>query len=164
VGSVLVIGYGNPGRADDGLGPAAAEAVSALELPGVEVESGYQLAVEDAEAIARHATVLFVDASVSGAEPFAFHPVVPDGAVPLGYSSHVMLPPQVLALAHELFGSQADGYVLAVRGYEFDQFREGLSADARANLQAALDFIVPVLRSKTWPCRAGAAPEHSERG
>ena len=31
----LVIGYGNPGRLDDGLGPALAEAVEKLDLPGL---------------------------------------------------------------------------------------------------------------------------------
>ena len=35
----LLIGYGNPGRLDDGLGPALAEAVAKLAIPGVTVEA-----------------------------------------------------------------------------------------------------------------------------
>ena len=42
---ILVIGYGNPGRRDDGLGPALAARLEALALPGVTVESDFQLAI-----------------------------------------------------------------------------------------------------------------------
>ena len=75
--TVLVIGYGNPGRLDDGLGPALAEALAALELPGVTVEANYQLTVEDAAAVAEHDVVVFADASVNGPEPYSFQPVEP---------------------------------------------------------------------------------------
>jgi DNA-binding response OmpR family regulator len=44
---VLVIGYGNPGRLDDGLGPALAETLQRLDLPGVTVDADYQLTAED---------------------------------------------------------------------------------------------------------------------
>lgn len=43
---ILLIGYGNPGRGDDGLGPALAAAIEAMELPGVTVEADYQLMVD----------------------------------------------------------------------------------------------------------------------
>ena len=59
---ILLIGYGNPGRLDDGLGPAFAKAVEALHTPGVTVEANYQLAVEDAHAVAQHEIVVFADA------------------------------------------------------------------------------------------------------
>ena len=49
---ILVIGYGNPGRLDDGLGPAVASAMEEFNLPGVSVDSNYQLTVEDAASAA----------------------------------------------------------------------------------------------------------------
>ena len=64
-GKVLLIGYGNPGREDDGLGPALAEAVAAMGLEQVTIESCYQLAVEHAEQAARHAVVIFADADMT---------------------------------------------------------------------------------------------------
>ena len=70
--TVLLLGYGNPGRLDDGLGPALAARVEALALPGVTVQADYQLCLEDAEAAARHDVVIFADAAASGAEPFSF--------------------------------------------------------------------------------------------
>ena len=42
----LVIGYGNPGRRDDGLGPSFADILAAEGIPGVDVDSDYQLTVE----------------------------------------------------------------------------------------------------------------------
>ena len=142
--SILFIGYGNPGRRDDGLGPGLAERVERLCLPGVTVDSDYQLTVEDAEAAARHDVVIFADASVSGTEPFFFQRVAPNGAP--GFSSHGVEPEEVLALAESLFGALPEAYVLGMRGYEFDAFGEGLSPRAAANLEQAEAFIAGAMR------------------
>lgn len=142
---VLVIGYGNPGRLDDGLGPALAALLEEQQLPGVTVEADYQLTVEDAADIARHDVVVFADASVSGPEPFSFRPVAHDDQLSLGFTSHSLLPGSALALARNLFASQARGYILAIRGYEFNEFGERLSAAAQANLAAAVRFLADAL-------------------
>ena len=145
MGKILLIGYGNPARGDDGIGPAAAEAVGSWQLPHVTVDSAYQLTVEDAAAVAEHDVVLFVDASVAASEPFYFQPVDPAGAP--GFSTHSVEPGAVMALARELFGAGAAGYVLGIRGYDFGEFRESLSDHAARNLAAALEFLEPLLRS-----------------
>jgi len=140
---VLVIGYGNPGRLDDGLGPALAEAITQMNLPNVTVDSNYQLTVEDAEAIARHDVVIFADASVAGTEPFEFRCISPK---PYGsFTTHSVTPEAVLGLAEELFAAHAKGYVLAIRGYEFNEFGERLSAHATDNLTAAVQFAESAL-------------------
>jgi hypothetical protein len=68
---VLVIGYGNPGRADDGLGPALATALEALRIPGLTVESDYQLSIEHAAMAAEHDIVVFADADPLADGPFS---------------------------------------------------------------------------------------------
>lgn len=141
---VLVIGYGNPGRLDDGLGPALAAALEKRNLPGVTVEADYQLTVEDAAALAEHDVVVFADADAAGPEPYSFRRVDP-GKTGLSFTSHSIAPAAVLALAHTLFAAKTEGYVLGIRGYEFDQFGESLSPRARANLEAATKFIAGVL-------------------
>ena len=73
---VLVLGYGNPGRQDDGLGPAAAAEIGKLDWPGVTACDNYQLVIEDAVEIAEHDVVWFVDAARSGAEPYEVRPLV----------------------------------------------------------------------------------------
>jgi hydrogenase maturation protease len=146
--NVLVIGYGNPGRRDDGLGPALAAAVERLGIAGVKVDSDYQLTVEDAAAVAEHDLVLFADAACSGAGPFALRRVEPGSAVT--FSSHSVQPDGVLALARDLFGATPSAYLLTIRGYAFNEFGEGLSEEAQANLAAAIGFIEPVLRQRTF--------------
>ena len=146
---VLVIGYGNLGRLDDGLGPALASALEKLNLPGVAVETAYQLSVEDAATIAQYPVVIFADAAVKGPAPFSFQRVKPKKGK--GFTSHRMTPEALLFLARDLFQAKTRGYSLAMRGYEFDAFGERLSERARANLSAALTFIKEVLVKKTFP-------------
>jgi Ni,Fe-hydrogenase maturation factor len=57
---ILFIGYGNPGRLDDGLGPALAARIDALSLKGMTVEADYQLAVENAFDVSMHDVVTYL--------------------------------------------------------------------------------------------------------
>ena len=136
---VILIGYGNPGRRDDGLGPMLAQALEGAGLAGLEVDSDYQLTVEDAEAVARHDVVVFADASVNGPEPFEWRSIEPGGSP--GFSSHSVEPEAVLMLAKTLFGKTPKAYLMGIRGYEFNEFGEGLSEKASGNLKMALEFV-----------------------
>ena len=136
---ILLIGYGNPGRGDDGLGPALAEAVAALGLPGVTVEIDYQLTVDHAAAIAGHDLVIFADAMIGLADPFRLAPVPP--APPETLGSHQVSPEAALALAGLLFGHAPPGWILALSGAEFGAMHEGLSARGKAALAAALAHL-----------------------
>ena len=137
--SVLVIGYGNPGRLDDGLGPALAEKLQKDARRSVTVTSNYQLNVEDAADVAKHDVVVFVDATLTGEQPFEFRRIEPNDK--MSYTTHSLEPQAVLGLANRLFAATTTGYVLAIRGYAFDNFSEQLSPKAHANLDAALDFL-----------------------
>lgn len=138
---ILVIGYGNPGRLDDGLGPAFAERIQALGLPGVTVESNYQLNIEDAELISRFDTVVFADASVDAAPPFEFKLLEKKPAM-VGFSSHSITAGSLLGVAAELFGANPEAYAMAIRGYDYDEFGEYLSSKAQSNLDAAVGHFV----------------------
>lgn len=136
----LLLGWGNPGRLDDGLGPALAETIERLALPGLTVGTGYQLQVEDAAELASYDRVIFVDADRSGAEPFWVAPLEPtdDG---IGFSSHSVTPGALLSIARDLFDARPEAWLVGVRGYDFDEFGEGLSPRARRNLEQAADFL-----------------------
>lgn len=143
--TVLVVGYGNPGRLDDGLGPALGDAIEALALPGVTVDVDYQLTVELAATAAEFDIVVFADADVSGPEPFWVRRMqAAEGG--LGFSSHSLQPGDVLALVRDLFRAEPDAYVLGIRGYEFNEFGERLSAKAQSNLEAAVEYLASALR------------------
>ena len=145
---ILIIGYGNPGRLDDGLGPAFAEAVQKYNINGVSVDSDYQLTVEDAVDIAQHDIVLFADADVKGPEPFYLKKVKPATVVSL--SSHSIKPNSLIGLVKESFNREVKAYVLGIRGYEFNEFEEKLSEKATQNLHEALIFIKPLLENSNF--------------
>jgi hydrogenase maturation protease len=138
-----VIGYGNPGRRDDGLGPAAAERLRSRRLRGVSTDADYQLNIEDALAVSRHDVVVFVDAARNLRKPYAFTPVRAAAAFPP--MSHTLGPEAVLAVAAELYGSRPEAWLLAVRGHRWT-IGEGLSAKAEKNLELALGFLEKFLK------------------
>ncbi len=143
VGRTLVIGIGNPGRGDDGLGPALVGLLEATALEGVALDSNYQLNVEDALACSGHDTVIFADASETADAPFAFAELAP--AREIAFTTHELAPASVLALCEELYGKRPRAWTLAVRGYVWD-IGEGLSPQAEVNLSAALAFMVARLK------------------
>jgi len=138
---ILVIGYGNPGRRDDGLGPALAARLTALHLPRVTVESDYQLSIEHAELAARHDVVVFADAAtdVPGDAPFYLRPVEP--APDASCFSHHVSPQAVLHLAAECFGAHPCGWLLGIRPLDLESFAEGLTPAAARHLASAVDAL-----------------------
>lgn len=141
--TVLVLGIGNPGRRDDGLGAAAAERLNRRRLPGVVCDANYQLNVEDALACAEHEVVIFVDAARGLRKPFAFRELKPAAALPV--LSHALGPAAVLAVAAGLYGKTPDARLLAIRGHRF-AVGEGLTDKAERDLALALDFLVAFLK------------------
>jgi hydrogenase maturation protease len=141
---ILLYGFGNPGRGDDGLGPALAAAIEALGMPGIAVDANYQLTVEDAAEIAGYAAVVFADAAMQGPSPFWFSRIddlaIKRSGNSIGWTSHSVSPAQVVALARDLFASKVMAYTLGIRGYEFGQLDEALSLPARDNLAEAVTF------------------------
>lgn len=135
---ILLLGYGNPAREDDGLGPAAAAAVEQMGLGHVTALSNYQLTIEDAVDVAEADVVWFVDASRAGPEPYELRRLKP--ARDICVSSHLIQPDVVLALAAEYCGGAPEAYLLGIRGYSFD-FREGLTVVAQNNLKQAVALI-----------------------
>jgi len=154
VRKVLVLGYGNPGRLDDGLGPAFAEEMARRAIPGVTTDADYQLTVEDAAAVAAHDVVIFADASVNGREPFELSRVA--ASMELGFSSHSMSPSNVLGMSSELFGAKPSAFALAIRGYEFDHFGERLSPRAAGNLAEAAAFAEELIRTEAFESAAAS--------
>ena len=144
-GRILVLGWGNPGRGDDGLGPACVAAIERIGLPGVQCEQDYQLQLEHAADVAEADLVLFVDAARHGPAPFFIEPVAPRAR--LGFTSHALDAEAVLAVAREAFGARAPAWRLGIRGEEFDGFRERLGDAARANLERAVAFVARALRA-----------------
>ncbi len=145
----LILGYGNPGRQDDGLGPEFVRRVEDESWPGVTTQMNYQLTVEDAVDIAKVKRVIFVDASMQQ-RSFSFSPVAatPTQLDPQPIASHSLSPESLMTLSRTLFNAQAEAWVLAIQGFEFDRFEEKLSPGAEGNLQQALRYCHRWLRDQ----------------
>jgi len=154
---VLVVGYGNPDRCDDGLGMALAERIRELEIPGVTVQTKYQLNVEDADDVAKHDIVVFLDACLC-APPPCFLRELEARAGTLEFTTHSLAPEGVLGLAKDVFHAPTLGYALAVRGYDFHDVGEKISKDAQANLEAAVTYLAEALQpgGSLHPMEVGA--------
>ena len=137
--AVLLIGYGNSGRGDDGLGPAFADRIESAGLPGLSVDIDYQLTVDHALAVSEADKVVFVDASLEAEGAYDFGEVRA-GAGTL--TSHSLTPATVLALAKTLYDREPEAYLLGIAGREFGEVKEGLSETARCNLDLAEAFFL----------------------
>ena len=141
--SVLVYGFGNPGREDDGAGVVLAERIRAAALPGVTTDSNYQLNVEDALLLTEHDIVIFADASHNPVDGFRLSRLEPDPA--LSFTTHAMSPGAVLALCSQLYGKTPTAYLLEIAGTSFE-LREGLTAEGAENVEVAGAFLLELLR------------------
>jgi hydrogenase maturation protease len=140
---VLIYGYGNPGREDDGAGPYLAELFEKAGLVGVDTDANYQLQIEDAEAIKEYELVIFADAACEGREPFSITRVEPaDG---ISYTTHHMEPASILGLCRQVYETVPDTWLIGIRGYSFEM-KEGLTDGARDNTRKAFDFIREITR------------------
>ena len=135
---LLVLGYGNPGRQDDALGPALVERIEAMGLPGVTVDADYQLNIEHGAQLAAYDAVVFIDASTTAPEPFEFERVAPSDAVT--FTTHAVSPGSVLAIAADHFGGAPEAWVLGIRAYAFE-FMQDLTPKAGENLAQALEHM-----------------------
>lgn len=135
---ILVYGFGNPGRQDDGLGPEIVRRLELERLPGVITDSNYQLNIEDAVAVAGSDAVIFVDAALHVDEPFAFCWLTP--AREITFTTHAMSPESVLALCEDIYGKTPPAYILAIKGYEWEMAAP-MTDPAKENLEKAYSFI-----------------------
>jgi hydrogenase maturation protease len=145
---VLVIGYGNPLREDDGVGWRVVEEIVNCELSIVNCElttiATHQLLPELAEEVSGAALVIFVDASVEG-EPGAvvvreILPVVQE----VGAFTHHFDPAGLLGYARDLYGRFPRAYLVTITAVSLG-YGEGLSAVVETAVSDVLRQIEKLL-------------------
>jgi hydrogenase maturation protease len=138
-GDVLIIGYGNTLRADDGVGRRLVDELAERNMPRVRTRSVHQLTPELAEDLAACGAVIFIDAYLGRTgDTISIRPLSLEG--PAAGIDHVMSPQAVLAYARAAFGSSPEAWLLTVPGENFE-IGESLSAAARAASAVALTLI-----------------------
>ena len=132
---VLVIGYGNDLRNDDGAGREVARRVEQQGLAGVTVRSLPQLTPELALDIAEAERVVFVDASIEATE-LEVRPVHPSAPIPSAMSHHGD-PANLLRLAGEVGALPRAAFAISIPAE-----RLGLGFEFSATTAAAVDAAV----------------------
>ena len=136
---ILLVGIGNSGRKDDGLGWKFTEEVNLLKLPSLDIEFRYQLQIEDVLLIGRYDKIIFADASHGTLQNgFECKPCI--AAQHYFFSSHIQTPETILYLAKELYNKTPDAYTLAIEGHDWG-LGTNLSNEAKINLHKAISFF-----------------------
>jgi len=151
---IVLVGYGNPLRRDDGVGPALARMFEAWGgLNHMRVLTPHQLVPELAEDLAEAdvEAVLFLDACVSdsgGGATVEIRPV--SGEISSPVFGHHLPPADLLRYAELLRGAPLPAWQLTIPGVDFD-YGEGLSRYAENNLAIALEMLHAFLRNILLP-------------
>ncbi|MBI1256250.1 MAG: hydrogenase maturation protease [Chloroflexi bacterium] len=141
---ILMIGYGNPLRCDDGLGQAVAQALQErVTCSAVQVQTVYQLTPELVEPVSHACLVVFIDARTEGRPGEVFVETV----TPLstnGAFTHNVTPATLLGMAYELYGAQPDGLLISIVGALFD-YGTTFSVPIRQSLPAIIEQIEAII-------------------
>jgi hydrogenase maturation protease len=154
---VLVVGYGNTLRTDDGVGRHAADRLANdPRLDGVAVIGCHQLTPELALDVSRANLVVFVDASHGpSAGTLTIERVKPMARTETG-SSHQLGPWRLVTLARDLYGSAPpDVFVVGV-GVESVSLGDRLSPVVEVALPRLVDAVVELVAAEG--ARRGAVP------
>ncbi len=143
---ILIYGYGNPGRQDDGLGNAFVEHiekwVDEQNLTNIEFDSNYQLNIEDAHALSEKDLAIFIDASVEDLDDFCISKVTESSK--MTFTTHAASPGYIVDLCKKIYQKAPPTYLVHIRGYEWE-FMEGLTEKANRNLELALEYLKPFI-------------------
>ena len=148
---ILIYGYGNPGRMDDGAGIRFTEEMESWirreGIKNIRCETNYQLNIEDAEVISHYDLVFFADASLESMDDYYLSRILPSDSR-IEFSMHAVSPAFVLNLCNQMFERAPEVHLIHIKGYEWD-FKEGISENANRNIKKALAAVQSLLK-KEW--------------
>jgi hydrogenase maturation protease len=139
--NVIVLGYGNPFRMDDGVGPIGARAIAEwFEKSGHEVTTwiGHQLLPEVVLELEGRDLAVFVDATIEEhPDGFAIYEVLPSVATD-GLNLHTCTPGWVKHIAMQMSIAMPKMIMVTISGANFD-FGDSLSELCLERLNKALE-------------------------
>ncbi|HQJ75268.1 MAG TPA: hydrogenase maturation protease [Bacteroidota bacterium] len=142
---ILIIGYGNTLRGDDGIGQIIAEKIEKLNFKDIDILALHQLTPDIAGKIIEYKVVFFIDASqntelnevqVLSLEPSESSPKI----------EHAMNPEDILKLAEELYNFYPKSFCVLVPARNFS-FSESLSDLTKSMIQPAIKIITEKIKN-----------------
>lgn len=148
-GDILVVGYGNALRGDDGVGVEVVRRLDSQHLAWIRTEACHQLMPEMVGWVAGADVVVFVDASVGrgtsrvpgemgGVTVRAMYPGI--AGTSASWTAHRCSPDGLLDLACAVFGCHPKGWLIEVPAGQF-KWGATLSESAEAGAESAVQVI-----------------------
>jgi hydrogenase maturation protease len=150
---LLILGYGNPDREDDGVAwhilraltiklgliPPESYEEEFPEFPGMDFAFYLQLTPEMAEDIAEYEYVCFIDAH-TGNIPEPVRLIEVEGEFQSSPFTHHLTPQSLISMCETIYGKRPDAVLLSVLGHRFLFSRE-LSEETAELVPQAVDLI-----------------------
>ena len=141
--SILIIGYGNSLRSDDGVGRYLAEIIEQQQLPLIKTLSVHQLTPELVLEIAESQAVIFIDAIASLTFEITLQSLEPSqDKTRLGHTSN---PEQLLSLCKNLYHTSPSTWLLTIPTHNFE-FGETFSDLTQAAIAPALLILTQLIK------------------
>lgn len=144
--AVVVIGYGNTLRSDDGAGQWVATVVQDWQLPQVRSVAVHQLTPELAAELATAQMVIFVDAYPESST-VQVHPLTDEVAETTHRLGHTSNPRSLLHLAKTLYRATLTAWWVLIPAVNFD-FGEKFSPTTEAGVAVALEKIKQLISDR----------------
>ncbi len=139
---LLIIGFGNPLRSDDGFGwYVAQELARTIKHPGIRVIAAHQLMPEMADEARRAQQVVFIDAARDGNPGTVKCTTIKPDQAPVNFSHHLS-PAAILRLTADLYDQRPAAQLLTVTGERFE-----LGESMSPSVTAALPQVMAQIRS-----------------
>jgi hydrogenase maturation protease len=146
-GGVLVVGYGNALRTDDGVGPAVADRLADdPRLRGVEVRSMHQLTPELAFDASGASLLVLVDAAADAPAGDVTVTRLGTEAVAGEVMTHHLDPAGLVGLARELWGSAPEVVLVSV-GVSSLELGDRLSPVVEGAIPRAVDVVAAIVEA-----------------
>ena len=138
---IVIIGYGNTLRSDDGVGQIVATEIESWKLPSVKSHSLHQLTPELADILAQSSYAIFIDAcpATEIGETIQIYPLEPIDSNNFSLG-HISNPRSLLALTQALYSYTPPACAIAIPAVNFD-LGETLSPIAKLGITQALQKI-----------------------
>lgn len=141
---ILLIGYGNTLRSDDGVGWYIADKIEAMLNEKIDIIKAEQITVEMTEDIRDRKLVIFVDAHVSDEEDWLrTEEILPD--LKFGMTAHIFTPNALLALCEKIYNKYPKAYIFSIKGINYD-FGEILSEQTKESAEIAIKRIAELIQ------------------
>jgi len=135
----LLLGIGNYGRQDDGLGWEFLDLLKPKKIANTTCEYRFQLQIEDAELLRSYDNIIFIDASKEELKN-GFKWSVCTSSEKYSFSTHALHPETIIYLSEYLYNHKPKAHILAIQGYDWE-LHNGLTEKAKDNLNKAFTYL-----------------------